>query len=81
MWLGINGLHILPQNIINHLHERGIIHLNQIIDEHQTTLWSQGWKDSHALDLGDHHTTSWNSYIRFLKLGHFKIKYQEDELV
>jgi len=37
LWLGRNVLHILPHNLIDRLHERGIFHLNHITDEHQTT--------------------------------------------
>jgi hypothetical protein len=63
------------------LHERGIFHLNQIADEQQTSIWSQGWKDAQALNLDDHLTVPWNAYIKALKIGHIRIKDQEDELV
>jgi hypothetical protein len=79
--VGNNGQHILPHNLIDSLHERGFFHLNQIADEQQTSIWSQGWKDAQALNLEDHFTIPWNDYIWALKISHIRIKYQEDELL
>jgi hypothetical protein len=50
-WVGATGQHLLPQNLIDRLHERGIFHLIQIADEQHSSIWSQGWQDAQALNL------------------------------
>jgi hypothetical protein len=80
-WPGNNGQHILPQVLIDRLHEMGFFHLNQIADEQQTTIWRQGWKDAQALNLEEQLSVHWSAYIRSLQLSHIKIKDQDDELI
>jgi hypothetical protein len=80
-WVGANGQHLLPQNLIDNLHERGFFHLNQIVDDQQTSIWNQGWQDAQAMNLEEHFIVPWNEYIRALKLIHIRINDQEDELL
>jgi hypothetical protein len=66
-WMVNNGQHILPQILIDRLHELGDFHLNQIVDEQKTTIWSQGWKDTQVMILDERLSVHWSAYIKSLK--------------
>jgi hypothetical protein len=80
-WPGSERGHVLPQQLINILHNRGIFHLDQIVDRDKTTLWNQAWKSVEQLGLDREHEGSWNGYIRDLQVGHIQLIDREDELV
>lgn len=42
-WPGSDIQHLLPPNIRAHLEAQGYLHLDQIVDPAQTTIWRQGW--------------------------------------
>ena len=80
-WVGATSQHLLPQNLIDRHHERGIFHISQIVDEQHSSIWSQGWQDAQALNLEDPFIAPWNEFIRELKLSHIIIKDQGDEII
>jgi len=79
--VGETGQHLLPQNPTDRLHERGIYHLIQIVDERHSLIWSQGWQDEQVLNLEEPFIAPWNKFIRALKLSHNIIKDKGDELI
>jgi hypothetical protein len=80
-WPGSERGHILPQQLINNLHDKGLFYLDQITDRDITTLWSQAWKRVDQLGLDREHEASWNIFIRALQMGHIWLIDREDELV
>jgi hypothetical protein len=50
-------------------------------DPRCTTLWSQGWKDSTQVGLGEAYSALWNNYIRNVKVSHIQIMNRDDILV
>ena len=50
-WARCGQKHILPTNLQNLLHDRGIFYLNQITDPLANSFFSQGWITSTALIL------------------------------
>ena len=41
-WLGSAQNHILPQQLIQLIHQKGCFHFNQIADPFSTNIWHQG---------------------------------------
>jgi hypothetical protein len=79
-WPGSGRNHILPQEIIDQLHELGYFHLHQITNTTRTTIWDKPGRMHNRLVEGGFFW-SWSDYIRALKLGHIRITEREDELV
>ena len=42
-WPNIQLNHLLPLQLIHFLQQKGLFHINQIVDPASTNLWKQGW--------------------------------------
>jgi hypothetical protein len=80
-WPGSGRGHLLPQPLIEVLHDRGFYYLEQIVDRDMTTIWSQAWKRVDQLGLDREYEAIWDGYIRALQLGHICITDREDDIV
>jgi len=72
---------MLPLDMQNLLHDHGYYFLNQIANPLATTLFSQDWISSYALDMNDEHEIIWNAYTDVLKASHILLIDQEDDLI
>ena len=80
-WIGSAQNHILPQPLIQIIHQKGYFHINQIADPISTNIWHQGWRKSHDLELPEQWASLWDQYILALQSSHFRITDREAELI
>jgi hypothetical protein len=69
----------LSPELIQALHSQGIYHLNQIVDQGHTSIWSQEWLGPISRLEGEN--DQWSNYIQALKSSHIRIVDREDELI
>jgi hypothetical protein len=80
-WPGSDTSHLLPDDLILHLHRQGITHLSNLTDNCSTTILHQGWKRASFLGLTGNYIVLYENYIAALQRGHIWILDREYELV
>jgi hypothetical protein len=80
-WPGSGNSHILPEELINQLHRKGIFFLSHLSDPLSTTIWNQGWRSDLSLGLNGASANLLETYISSLRRGHIRLSDKEDELV
>eukprot|EP00253_Pinus_taeda_P026585 PITA_26585 len=80
-WPGCGGRHILPDDLIQHLHSQVIRVLADIVDPQNSSIFEQRWKSAHQINLPPVWHQDWMEYITALSEAHIRIKYEPDELM
>jgi hypothetical protein len=57
--MGCGEYVFITPNLINHLHEKGIFNLHQIVDTDATNVWQEGLKLENPIELGGEWMDSW----------------------
>jgi len=79
-WPGSDTSHLLPDDLIIHLHRQDITHLSNLADNFSTTILHQGWKRARFMGLTGNCVVLYENYIAALQRGHIHILDMEDEL-
>lgn len=71
----------LPPNLIEHLKDRGITLIAQIVDLEKSTIFMQAWKSVTYLGIPEQWLQVWEGYITALIKSHVRISNDEYELI
>eukprot|EP00253_Pinus_taeda_P034418 PITA_34418 len=80
-WPGCGGRHILPDDLIQHLHSQAIRVMVDIADPQKSSIFDQCWKSTHQINLPPVWHQDWMDYITALSEAHIRIKQGPDELM
>jgi len=80
-WQGSSQHHIMAPRALEALNARGIVSLNQLADETNSTLWAQGWRNVGTLGMDNDVIPELEKYIKALKKSHIRLREREDILI
>jgi hypothetical protein len=61
-WTGSEGKHLLSDQLLATLKQKGLNSLNSLADQPSTTLWAQGWKTASTLNLNTNDSAKLENY-------------------
>ena len=73
--------HLLAPHIQEFMELQSYIHLDQIVDPEQTTIWRQGWCSGNSLGLPEIDIPEWNRYRKALGESHIHLQDRPNELI
>lgn len=80
-WPGSRQSHILSNELIEDLHQKGYHFLSCVRDEDGTTIYGQGWKSGHQIGLLEAHDREWSIFVVVLRGAHIRLSEAEEVLV
>lgn len=81
LWPGSRQSHILSNELIEDLNQKGYRFLSCVWDEDGTTIYGQGWKFGHQLGLSEALDREWTIFVAALRGAHIRLSEAEDVLV
>jgi len=80
-WMASGLHHILPNNVIQALRQRGIIYLSQLSMPRRDDPWTQHWRRARDIGLDPPEAAVFDIYINNLIQAHIQLNDREDELI
>lgn len=73
-WVGCNEAYALSRGIMDSLHAKGVVFINQISKIGTTTIWHQGWKLAEDMQIEPQWWHEWHNYLQELHHINVRIK-------
>jgi len=80
-WVGYGISHRLSEDLITHLHNRGITHMNQIGESANSTFLQQAWATHRVLEIPAQWQNEWQAYFDALTQAHVRLTEGPDEII
>lgn len=80
-WVGCGNMHKLSDDLIIHLHNRGLTHICHIGDIANSTFLQQAWFLADSLDISEQWQDEWRNYMDALTQANIRLTDGPDELI